>query len=253
MSLRTRPRLSIVIATRNAAAILEHCLHSIIGQHYGNWELLVADGGSSDGTVELIRRYEDHVAWWESRNDGGIYDAWNTALEHATGEYVCFLGADDAWHDASTLERVFAAIGDDAFDLVTGRGVLVDRAGRGTHLFGNPWDYRKLMRRMTICHPGALHRRDLFRRFGTFDASYRISADYDFLLRLPANLRSLHLDVPLVDVADQGLSRDRRWLMLAERYRAQSSCERIGRTRATLNFLDKLWRIPVAKVLGIPN
>lgn len=248
-----RPRLSIVIATRNAAGTLERCLQSIVGQHYRNWELLVADGASTDGTVGLIRRHESLVAWWDSRRDGGIYEAWNSALEHATGEYVCFLGADDAWHDALTLSRVFEAIGEDEYDLVTGRGVLVDHAGRRRHLFGHPWDYRKVTRRMTICHPGALHRRDLFRRFGMFDTSYRVSADYDFLLRLPADLRSLHVDAPLVDVADGGVSRDRRWLMLSERYRAQARCQRIGRPRAALNFMDKLWRIPVARVLGIPN
>lgn len=247
------PRLSIIVATWNAARTFGRCLDSIIGQEFTDWELLVADGASADGTVALIDKYGPTITWWKSEKDGGIYDAWNQALTKSRGEYVCFLGADDAWHSPWTLERVFDAIGPHAYDLITGRAVLVDREGRPYHEFGNPWDYRKLMRRMTICHPGALHRRDLFQRFGAFDTSYRISADYDFLLRLPPDLKSLHLDVTLVDVADDGISRERRWLMLRERYRAQANCPHVGHLRAAFNYVDKLWRIPLAKVLGIPN
>lgn len=247
------PRLSIIIATWNAAHTFERCLHSIIEQDFSAWELLVADGASTDGTVDLIRQYESHIAWWQSKQDDGIYDAWNQAIANARGEYVAFLGADDAWSAHSTLKHVFETIGDREYDLVTGRGVLVDSSGRPYHEFGNPWDYKKVMRRMTICHPGALHRRELFRRFGKFDTTYRISADYNFLLRLPAELRSLHMDMTLANVSDGGISRDRRWLMLRERYRAQANCPRVGHVLAALNYVDKLWRIPVAKALRIPN
>jgi glycosyltransferase involved in cell wall biosynthesis len=247
------PRLSIIIATWQAATDLERCLGSIIEQDFLDWELLVADAASTDGTVEVIRRYEPHIVWWQSTKDKGIYDAWNSALSNARGEYVTFLGADDAWHAPSTLAHVFATIGDQEYDLVTGRGALVDCTGRTYSKHGGCWDYKKVMRRMTICHPGCLQRRDLFARFGKFDTSYRISSDYDFILRLPEDLRSLHLDMTLVDVADAGISRRHRWLMLRERYRAQANCPRVGHLRAAFNLADKLWRIPVAKALGIPN
>lgn len=247
------PRLSIIVATYNAAATLQRCLETIVAQTFVEWEIIIADGGSNDGTLDIIRRYKNHVAHWHSQRDAGIYDAWNQALSHAAGEYVCFLGADDGWHSSDALERVFTAIGSGQYDLVTGRGALVDSHGKRIVEFGGPWNYRKVARRMTICHPGALHRRDLFVRFGLFDIGYRISADYDFLLRLPTNLRTLHVDAALVDVADGGISRDRRWLMLRERYRAQANCPHVGHVRAALNYLDKLWRIPVAKALGISN
>lgn len=247
------PRLSIIVATRNAVRTFERCVLSITGQAFTDWELLVADGASTDGTIELIRDAKSQITWWQSQKDGGIYEAWNKALANACGEYVAFLGADDAWHARSTLQSIFDHIGICEYDLITGRGILVDRSGRRYHEFGNAWNYHKLMRRITICHPGALHRRDLFQRFGTFDTNYRISADYDFLLRLPVNLRSLHLNATLVDVADDGISRGRRWLMLRESYRAQANCSRIGHMRAAFNYVDKLWRIPVAKALGIPN
>jgi glycosyltransferase involved in cell wall biosynthesis len=247
------PQLSIIIATWNAARTFERCLRSITRQSFTNWELLIADGASTDGTIDLIRKHESHIAWWQSRNDRGIYDAWNQAIANSRGKYVAFLGADDTWHTPLALQQVFEVMGNREYDLVTSRGVLVDGSGRPYHEFGNPWDYKKVMRRMTICHPGTLHRRDLFELYGKFDINYRISADYDFLLRLPAELRTLHLDAVLADVADNGISRDCRWLMLRERYRAQAKCPRVGHLRAALNYVDKLWRIPVAKALGIPN
>lgn len=246
-------RLSIILATYNAAATLERCLQSIVGQSFRDWELVIADGGSTDATAEIVARHRAHVAHWHSAKDAGIYDAWNKALPHAHGEFVCFLGADDTWHGAGALEEMFVAIGSDEYDLVTGRGIHVDSHGRAHHPFGAAWDYDALKRRMTICHPGALHRRALFERHGPFDASYRICGDYDFLLRLPPDTRTLFLDRVLVDVAEGGISRDRRWLMLRERYRAQARAAQVGPLRAAFNLADKLWRIPVARALRIPN
>lgn len=247
-----RPRLSIVIATYDAAATLEQCLASISGQSFERWEILVADGGSRDGTIDIIRRHEACIAHWHSQPDRGIYDAWNTALAHARGEYVCFLGADDKWASPHAIGRMFEAIGDREFDLVTGLGRTIG-GGRRPHTFGRPWDYRGVARRMTICHPGALHRRELFERFGPFDAGYRVVGDYEFMLRLPRDLRTLHVDAVLVDVADGGISRDRWWTMLRERYRAQSRAPRVGPLRAAVNFADKFWRILVGRLLGIPS
>lgn len=247
----SQPRLSIVIATRQAVAVLGRCLSSIVEQDFSDWEILVADAASLDGTVDVIREFGHSVSWWQSKEDAGIADAWNQAIARARGEYVTFFGADDALHTPSTLSKVFAYIGSGHYDLVTGRGNLISKGGKQFE-FGGAWDFRKVARRMTICHPGCLHRRDLFRRFGPFDTSYRISADYDFLLRLPGTISTLHCDLPLVDVGDGGISRKKRWAMLQERYRAQAYCPRIGHMRAALNFMDKIWRIPVAKVLGIP-
>ncbi len=247
------PRISIVIATFNAATTLQDCLDSITGQSFPEWEILIADGASPDATVEIIRSNADRIAWWQSRPDAGIYDAWNTAIRHARGEYVLFLGADDTLHSPRTLADVFDAIGEDQYDLVSGRGELVDEHGADYHQFGSAWSHRRVRRRMTICHPGALHRRDLFEKHGLFDTSYRICADYDFILRLPEDTRALFVDAPLARIRDAGISRRRRSLALRESFRAQARCPRIGPVFAAFNYLDKLWRIPVARLLGIPN
>lgn len=247
------PRVSVVIATFNAASTLQECLDSIAGQDFLDIEVLVADGGSTDGTTDIIVRNTDRIAWSCSGPDGGIYDAWNKAVAMARGEYVMFLGADDALESATIISRIFARIGSREFDLVSGIGVLLDNSGLEYHRFGGAWNHSKVRRRMTICHPGALHRRELFERFGPFDTRYRICADYDFILRLPEDIRTLFFDAPIARIRDAGVSRRRRFQALRERYLVQASCPRIGPAFAAFNYLDKLWRIPVARLLGIPN
>lgn len=247
------PRISIIVATFNAASTLQNCLNSILEQDFQDIELLVADADSQDGTVDILELNSRHLAWWVSEPDKGIYDAWNKALSQAKGEYVMFLGADDALNGPLTLSRIFQAVGSASYDLVSGRGALIDDQGRVYHEFGYPWNFRAVQRRMRICHPGALHCRELFDRFGKFDTTYRICADYEFILRLPIDLRTLFIDYPLVRISDGGISRKRRIDALREVYTAQSRCPRIGRAVAAFNFLDKLWRLPAARLLGMPN
>lgn len=247
------PRLSIILATYNAAGTLASCLRSLAEQTFRDWQLIVVDGGSNDGTIAIIESHSAMVAYWHSRPDKGIYDAWNAALDHACGEYVCFIGADDAWSNPQSLQRIFSHVGEGEYDLVSSQGVLMEGDSGQGHVFGQGWNYRRIEKRIGVCHPGLLHRRDLFDRFGRFDSTLRIVADYEFLLRLPKDIRTTHLDAPTIDIGAGGISRQRRWQRLRENHQIQSRCPRIGNARAHWYLLDKLWRIPVAKALGIPN
>lgn len=249
----TVPRLSIIVATWQAAPTLERCLRSITDQDFTDWELLIADGASTDSTVDLIRRHETHVAWWRSALDAGIYDAWNQALAHARGEYVCFLGADDTWIDAGALTRLFAAIATNEYDLVTSLGLIsVSSSGKAVK-FGSAWDYQRIGRRMVVCHPGLLHRRSLFDRYGMFDTRYRIAGDLDFLLRLPPDMRTLHVDTTTVLIEGTGVSRMNVLARLREQRDVLARCERYGPYRAYLAWADKLLRFPIARLLKIPH
>lgn len=253
MSIRSNPRLSIIIATWNAAKTLERCLASITAQTFTGWELLIRDGGSTDATLSIIEKYQSNVTWWESAPDDGIYDAWNQALAHARGEYVCFLGADDAWADARSLETLFAAICNHPCDLVSARGRVVDPSTGKTTIIGAAWDYRRMGRRMVVCHPGLLHRRELFDTYGLFDASYRITGDLDFLLRLPKTIETLHVDAVTVEVEAGGVSRQNVLARLKEQRIALARCPRYGPLRARIAWLDKLWRYPIAQMFGISH
>jgi glycosyltransferase involved in cell wall biosynthesis len=243
--------LSIVVATWQAAPTLERCLRSIVDQDFTDWELLISDGGSTDGTIDLIRTYEPHVAWWRSKGDNGIYDAWNQALVHARGEFVCFLGADDAWADPGALSAIFETIGKLQPDLVSAKGIATDEEGKPLGVIGRPWDYQRFWRRMLICHPGAFFRRRLFETLGTFDTRYRIAADYDWMLRLPSSTSHVFIDRVVVRIQAQGLSRRHRKQTMSEYWTIQSRCERVGKVRAALTYLDRMWRAPVARMLGL--
>ena len=247
------PKLSIVIATWNAAKTIERCIASITNQSFTSWELLIKDGGSTDHTAALIERHKDSVAWWSSSPDAGIYDAWNHALAHASGEYVCFLGADDAFHQSDTLQSLFAAIGDGEFDLVTSRGMLRNESWEPIHIFGAPWAQASLPRRIRLCHPGLLHHRSLFERFGSFNSRYRIAGDLEFLLRLSPDMSTLHLPSITVDVQDQGVSRNNFWKRIRETREVHTASPRIGPAKAWLYWADKAWRRPIARIFGLPH
>jgi glycosyltransferase involved in cell wall biosynthesis len=248
-NIESTPRLSIVVATWQAASTLERCLQSTIAQEFTDWELLLADGGSSDGTVDLLGKYQQHIAWSRSEKDDGIYDAWNQALSHARGEYVCFIGADDAWVDSDALARIFAAIGAQEYDLVTSRGLFSNSDTGKSFTFGSAWDYNRIGPRIIVCHPGLLHRRTLFIDYGLFDTRYRITGDLDFLMRLPQGLRTLHVESTSMVIEMAGVSRQNVSQRLREQREVLSRCARYGPLRAYLNWIGKLIRAPIARML----
>jgi glycosyltransferase involved in cell wall biosynthesis len=244
------PRVSIIIATFNAEKTLGSCLESIFSQKFDDYEILIADGLSNDNTVSIIQQYDESIDYWHSKADKGIYDAWNTLILQATGDYLCFIGADDYFYDNESLAHVFESLDAVEYDLISSRGLFLSNE-RKPHLIGKAWNYSALSRRMSICHPGLLHRRKLFDQYGIFDDNLEITADYDFLLRLPKSIRTLHFKEPLVCIGDGGISRAKHKQMLLEKRLVQARCPRIGKTKAALNYYDKLWRIPIAKALGI--
>lgn len=248
-----RPRLSIVIATWQAAGTLERCLESIICQSFTDWEIVVADGASADGTVDILRRYDEHIRWWATEPDNGIYDAWNKALAHATGDYVCFLGADDAWAEPEVLSQLFSEIGQEDYDVVTSVGRFTNSETGKSMRFGAAWDYRRLGRRMVVCHPGMLHRRALFQELGLYDTRYRIAGDLEFLLRLPESTRARHIDMVSVIVEAAGISRRNVLPRLKEQREVLARCPRYGPFKAYVAWLDKLWRYPIAQAFDISH
>lgn len=181
------PYVSVVIAVRNGAATLQQCLDSVFAQIYQDWELIIVDGESSDGTQNILTRNEHRIRYWVSEPDSGIYSAWNKALPHTRGTWLLFLGADDSLRDNGVLAKMAVRLraADRSHRVVYGRIDRIDANGEVITTVGSPWaEVRGGFRRgMTIPHPATFHRRDLFTKQGPFDESYRISGDYEFLLR----------------------------------------------------------------------
>ena len=187
MSDEGRPLLSVLVAAYNSGATLQQCLDSVISQTYGNVELIVIDGGSSDGSVEVLRANARHIAYCVSEPDRGIYHAWNKALAQARGEWICFLGSDDYLWNEQVLARVvtqLARVPDD-INVAYSQVNLVDAQGELLYPIGEPWPQVKQRFKQLMCipHPSVLHRNRLFQQHGVFDESFHIAGDYELLLR----------------------------------------------------------------------
>jgi glycosyltransferase involved in cell wall biosynthesis len=220
------PRLSILVATWNCVHQLEQFLESLLAQSWTEWECLLLDNASTDGTAELVAGFQRRLAGgsqrliWSSQPDRGIYDAWNRGLQMARGRYLSFIGADDTFFDPTSLERIAALTVTEA-DLITARNAYYASDGRLLRHWGFGWQWKRMRQSMNIAHPGMLVRRELFEVAGAFDPSFRICGDYEWFLRLPAELRSIHSSDSILKVVQAGVSHTRIAQVYGETFRAQ--------------------------------
>ena len=123
------PLISIVTVVYNGEAFIEETIKSVISQSYKNYEYIVIDGGSSDSTVEIIKRYQEYIDYWVSEPDNGMYDALNKGLSKARGKYLTWLNADDLFYPG-TLETVAIEMEKNKLDWVTGVSSIINADGR---------------------------------------------------------------------------------------------------------------------------
>jgi glycosyltransferase involved in cell wall biosynthesis len=244
------PAVTVVVAVFNGARTLERCIESVQAQTYPYRELIVMDAGSTDGSVDILEKHDPSITYWESRPDRGIRHAWNKAVERASGDFVCFLGADDYFAHRDSLARL-ASVAGETVDLVCCRVTLVDEDGNPQRQIGEPWNWERMKQFQRVAHHGMLQRKDLFRRFGTFDEEFTVVGDYEWLLRLGSSVRTAFVDETLVYAESLGGSR----LMLREAFkqtwRIQSRHAEIGPTRATINYLNAWARALARRALRI--
>jgi glycosyltransferase involved in cell wall biosynthesis len=241
----------VVIAVRNGAATLRECLASIATQAHPNVEAVVIDGGSTDGTLEIVRDSPFPIGYWESAPDRGIYDAWNKALAHVSGEWVCFLGADDRFAYANALSDLVRLGRMLNADLVCGRVGICDARGRLVRVIGREWNWRTMKRHQAIAHPGTIHRVDLFAEYGGFAHNLRIVGDYEFLLRLGTSARTGFLNRMIVLMGASGASRTDILRVLLESWRVQARHPEIGPMAATRNLFIAALKAAARSVLGL--
>lgn len=207
-----QPLITVITAVRNNYNSIERAIMSVITQSYSRIEYIIIDGASSDGTVEVLQKYNDYIDHWMSEPDTGIYSAWNKGLKLANGEWVCFLGADDYFCDPSSLEKFVSFMSNSLtkdIALVYGGLDYVDPTGSVIGTSRVPWKTARqgFYVKMMIPHVGALHNRFLFDEFGNFDESFRIAGDYEFLLRIFERYEALYApDIVQAAMSVGGLS-----------------------------------------------
>ena len=184
---------------------MKRTVDSILSNSYFPIELIVIDGGSTDGTNQLLTFYSKRIAHIVSEPDSGIYDAWNKGVRLATGQYIAFLGAGDCYVPDGLRELVDCALANPEADFISSQVEIVS-GGKVLRITGYAWNWTVFRRYMNATHVGSLHSKRLFEKYGDFDISYRIAGDYEFLLRAGDSLKSAYLEQVIVRMEAGGAS-----------------------------------------------
>jgi len=192
---RALPRVSIVMPSMNQAKFLEEAIQSVLAQDYPNLELILIDGGSTDGSVEIIRKYADRLTYWVSEPDGGHGDALCKGFRRATGEILAWLNSDDTYFPGAVGSAVQALQEDPGLDLVYGDVLIVDEHNQvlGERRLTRMDRYDFLGQGNCLAQPAAFWTRRIYDRVGGIDASYYFQLDLDFFVRVAAVGRLQHL------------------------------------------------------------
>lgn len=210
------PKITVITVCLNAERYIEQTIQSVVEQTYTDIEYVVVDGGSSDGTVEIIKKYQQQIPSWVSESDKGIADAMNKGLSMATGDYIMFLHSDDYLIERGAISMAAEYLDGKAdiygFDIVYSSA----RGSRRFHSKGFGWSMNF---KTGLWHQGVFCRRELFDRIGGFDAELSIAMDYDHFLRACRYGAKLKLIRQAVAVMrDTGISSQRDWRTLKRRF-----------------------------------
>jgi glycosyltransferase involved in cell wall biosynthesis len=219
-------------------------------------EYIVIDGGSMDGTVEIIKNYESQIAYWHSRPDRGLAHAFNLGLEQSRGNWLLFLNADDFFLDNSVVEQMvpYLMIHRTA-DVVFGGVMSVSRHKVPTPLpllriyFGHPWRWQEFRWYNTIPHQAAFTSRNFFEKVGHFDESLRIVIDYEFYLRAGKRLKAQFIPINISATRLGGLSENHQQMVRREdeRRRVQRKARALPNVVCWLYFFWKFVRFYLLK------
>lgn len=202
------PLVTVITATYNAQKDLEGSIKSVIAQSYSNIQYIIIDGGSTDDTLKIIKKYEKYISIVISEKDKGIYDAWNKGLKLATGDWLAFLGADDEYLPDAIHNYVnqLKTVDHTTLDIITSKVMLVDQNNLEVRVIGSAWKWNDFKRYMCTAHVGSLHSKSFFETYGMYNTNYKIVGDYEILLRAKQFLKAAFLNDITVKMKMGGIS-----------------------------------------------
>ena len=193
-------KLSIITVNFNDAEGLERTIKSVISQSFKDYEFIIIDGGSTDGSVDVIKKYEKNIDYWVSEPDGGIYQGMNKGLRQAKGDYLNFMNGGDSYHSSDVLEKIFSLNVD--VDIITGA-----HAENGLRNVGKDGITMLDLYKWAIDHQASFIRREVALRH-PYDEKYRIVSDWKFFIEalILDNCSFYYTDTIVVDFDMKGIS-----------------------------------------------
>jgi len=200
---KSHPLISIITVVYNGVKTIEQTIQSVINQSYPNKEYIIIDGGSKDGTVDIIKKYSSHLAYWVSESDNGIYDAMNKGIGHAKGELIGIINADD-WYEKNIFTHIAKQYIESGSDHVI-YGIL--RIFQDDEFYSMVGNSIRILNEDTIMHPTCFIPLKFYRTFGIYNLAYKYSADFDLILRfVKAGVKFSFIEKPIANFRRGGIS-----------------------------------------------
>ena len=207
-------KISIITATYNSENTIKDTIESVLSQTYNDLEYIIIDGLSQDSTLSIVKKYEsDFYGKMRiiSEKDNGIYDALNKGIKNATGDIIAFIHADDILANSNVLENVVKEFDRNDCELLYGDLLYVNCDNTKTIRYwkSEVFSRRMLARGWMPAHPTLYLKREIYTKIGHFDTTYKISADYDFILRVFSQIdesKTVYLPLVLVKMRIGGVS-----------------------------------------------
>jgi glycosyltransferase involved in cell wall biosynthesis len=219
-------KISIIISVLNAEKTLKYCIDSCLRLNYLNKEIIIVDGGSIDKTIQVLKNYKKKIKYI-TKKDKGIYQAWNRGLNICTGEWVCFIGADDYWKNKNALTNLINSCLDNNCNFASAKVSLINKKKKKLYSLGKRWNYRALYKNIQIAQPGSLHHRSLLKK-KSFDENFKISGDHDFYIRTGQKIRATFLDKEIIVMINTGVSNKYPLIAFYESYKALKNSQNFG-------------------------
>lgn len=211
-----KPLITVVTVVYNGAESLEDTIISVIEQGYDNVEYIIVDGGSTDGTLNIIKQYEHVIDYWISEPDKGIYDAMNKGIDLGAGKWINFMNAGDYFFDADVLLKIFDSASDfNGFDVIYGDHEVKYPNKKRIVKAG---DVRGLWKGSQFCHQSSFVRL-AFHKNKKFNLNRKIAADFEFFyMSMRAGSGMIYLPIIFSKVSSGGVSDVKRLESIGERY-----------------------------------